>query len=555
MRHSTSQARLTVSAGGHARFCLARRVSDRLRAHGSPADQGRGSVKRRTALLVGSASALAAAAGSLFGGVFTESRVRRCERRRPRRRLDVETALSGFGRGSGTAGTIAKLEAELRSASRDPDRLAVLGLAYQVRWRETGDPGFLPLLGARARRGARRPAEAMRLATLGLGHLALIRHDFRDALALGRAARRLSPVSSRPVRRHRRRPARARPVPRGVRGIRADGRAQAVARLVRADRLRARADRRPRRGDSPRCSSRSTRLRARPSRPPGRTSSSRSSSSAPGASIARQRHVRAALTSSPGYVFALEQQARVDAARGRLDAAVAVCAARVGERPAAAVRLAARRPARATRRRRPRGAAAAGDGRGDRAAAGGERPARRPRVGGVPRRPRDPPGRDGAPRAARARRPALDLRRRRARLGARPGGPLLGGGAAGSTARCGSARRTRCSSSTAATRPDAPVTARAMRGWYRKALALSPSFSIRWAPVARRGGRVRRVALLAVRRRRAAGRRARPADAAAERTRSATSPSTTTPASSSPGNRVFVRFVARPRRDPDAPVG
>ena len=99
-------------------------------------------MKRRTALLTCAAVASAVALGSLFGGVFTESRSAGASAV-PAPRLDVESALSGFGRGNGTAGTVAKLEAELRSASRDPDRLVVLGLAYQIRWRETGDPGFL----------------------------------------------------------------------------------------------------------------------------------------------------------------------------------------------------------------------------------------------------------------------------------------------------------------------------------------------------------------------------------------------------------------------------
>lgn len=171
---------------------------DGRRADESPAGGGRESVKRRTATLVRVAGmvATAIALGSLFGGVLTESRTAGASAAAAPR-LDLETALSGFGRGGGTAETVAKLQAELRSAPSDPDRLASLGLAYQIRWRETGDAGFLPRSERALRRAlAERPNDAT--ATLGLGNLALTRHDFRHALALGRRAHRLMPYNDRP---------------------------------------------------------------------------------------------------------------------------------------------------------------------------------------------------------------------------------------------------------------------------------------------------------------------------------------------------------------------
>ena len=68
--------------------------------------------------------------------------------------------------------------------------------------------------------------------------------------------------------------------------------------------------------------------------------------------------------------------------------------------------------------------------RGDhRPAAGSERAAGRPRVGGVPRRPWDAPRRDSPPRPSCAGCPTVHLRRRRARLGARPGRALRRGSA------------------------------------------------------------------------------------------------------------------------------
>ena len=89
------------------------------------------------------------------------------------------------------------LEASRPSRRATPTVLAALGLAYQLRWRETGDPSFLPL----SERALRRALSLRRTspdATLGLGNLALIRHDFRRALVLGREARRLAPFAGRP---------------------------------------------------------------------------------------------------------------------------------------------------------------------------------------------------------------------------------------------------------------------------------------------------------------------------------------------------------------------
>jgi len=73
---------------------------------------------------------------------------------------------------------------------------ALLGLAYQQRARETGDPTWYPR-SERALRRAVRLAPENPAAVGGLGSLALARHRFREALALGRRALRLSPASAR----------------------------------------------------------------------------------------------------------------------------------------------------------------------------------------------------------------------------------------------------------------------------------------------------------------------------------------------------------------------
>ncbi len=151
-------------------------------------------MRRRTALLVGSATAVALALGSLAGGVLAESPSAGPSAAAPQ--ALGERALSGAA-GGVTASTVAALEQQVRATPHDPDLLAQLAFGYQLRWRETADPSFLPRSETALRRSLRaRPGDAT--AVLGLGSLALIRHDFRDALRYGRRAARLLPGSARP---------------------------------------------------------------------------------------------------------------------------------------------------------------------------------------------------------------------------------------------------------------------------------------------------------------------------------------------------------------------
>jgi tetratricopeptide (TPR) repeat protein len=74
--------------------------------------------------------------------------------------------------------------------------LGLLALAYQQRARETGDPTYYTKSkGVLAR--ALRLAPNDLIATGALGSLALSQHRFREALALGRRAQRLSPTTAR----------------------------------------------------------------------------------------------------------------------------------------------------------------------------------------------------------------------------------------------------------------------------------------------------------------------------------------------------------------------
>ncbi len=151
-------------------------------------------MRRSTTFLVGGAVAVALALGALVGGVFAESPSAGPSTAAPRALADQ--ALAGAAGGISSTG-IAGLEAQVRSRPADADLLTQLGFAYQLRWRETADPSYLPRSEAALRRALRARAKDAN-AVLGLGSLALIRHEFRKALAYGREARLLLPGSGRP---------------------------------------------------------------------------------------------------------------------------------------------------------------------------------------------------------------------------------------------------------------------------------------------------------------------------------------------------------------------
>ena len=97
---------------------------------------------------------------------------------------------------SDTAAQIAKLQATLRVAPSDVSSLDALGLAYQQRARETGDPTYYTKSDQALHRALRLSPRDL-IATSGLGSLALSRHRFGEALILGRRARAISPTTAR----------------------------------------------------------------------------------------------------------------------------------------------------------------------------------------------------------------------------------------------------------------------------------------------------------------------------------------------------------------------
>src|SRR5206468_5311018 len=87
------------------------------------------------------------------------------------------------------------LERRIAAHPKDADALTLLGLAYQQRARETGDPTFYRLSGEALRRssaaGGRLP-----LIVQGRASLANTRHRFREGLRLARRAVRLDPENA-----------------------------------------------------------------------------------------------------------------------------------------------------------------------------------------------------------------------------------------------------------------------------------------------------------------------------------------------------------------------
>ena len=318
-------------------------------------------------------------------------------------------------------------------AAREPERrhaLDQLGLAYQQRARETGDPTYYTKSGEALHRALRLAPRDL-LATSGLGSLALSRHRFREALALGRARARDLADDGAELRRHRRRARRARPL--------------------------------PRRRFAP-----STRWR-RSSRASRRTRASRTRASCSATSAARSRRCSSRVDAAAG-----PGRGRGVDARAARQALLVRRPARRG-RGASTARRCARSPTTRTRttrsrRSRPR----AGDCRGrdraraagrrtgfrcrsssrslgdllhvagaepararrqyatisrDRAPAARERRAHRSRDGALRRRPRDPASARRSRSRAGAARASVDRRRRRARVGARAERPLRRGAA------------------------------------------------------------------------------------------------------------------------------
>jgi len=147
-------------------------------------------MKRRL-LIAGLAAGIAATAG-LFGGALAGGSGDQAAA--PARTADTaQVLLQGFSAGD-TAATIAGLEQRVGAAPEDAEGLALLGFAYQQRARETGDPSFYP----RSEEALGRSLELVPnddLALTGLAALAATRHRFEESQRLAQRAVDLNPYS------------------------------------------------------------------------------------------------------------------------------------------------------------------------------------------------------------------------------------------------------------------------------------------------------------------------------------------------------------------------
>jgi tetratricopeptide (TPR) repeat protein len=107
----------------------------------------------------------------------------------------VDSAAGGSAAalpGATTRERVASLQAQLDAGPVDPEGYGQLGLLYLQQVRETGDPTLYARAEGAFREALRADRESF-TATSGLGSLALARHEFRRALALGERARRINP--------------------------------------------------------------------------------------------------------------------------------------------------------------------------------------------------------------------------------------------------------------------------------------------------------------------------------------------------------------------------
>jgi tetratricopeptide (TPR) repeat protein len=144
-----------------------------------------------TRLLVAGAAAVVTVAALLFGGLFAKD----MSRGQSPGQVSSGQLAAGFAAGD-TQSLVLRLQNGLRAQPSSVRGLDILGLAYQQRARETGDPAYY----AKSQGVLRRALELAPRdldATSGLASLELSRHRFAHALRLGREALRISPTTAR----------------------------------------------------------------------------------------------------------------------------------------------------------------------------------------------------------------------------------------------------------------------------------------------------------------------------------------------------------------------
>lgn len=143
-------------------------------------------------LIVGAAAAIFAVAALLFAGVLRQETPAAASDALPAA-IAAELA-KGFAAGN-TQAEILGLQGELRLNSHNVKALDTLGLAYEQRVRETGDPTYYSKAQGILDEALQQSPRDL-IATAGLGQLALSRHRFREALDLGLRAKQISPTTA-----------------------------------------------------------------------------------------------------------------------------------------------------------------------------------------------------------------------------------------------------------------------------------------------------------------------------------------------------------------------
>jgi tetratricopeptide (TPR) repeat protein len=147
---------------------------------------------RRQRLIFGATAASLTAVALTLGGVLRDS-----SSASPGAAAE-STATSAVVQASpsDTPALVTRLQETIRLNPNDVTALDSLGLAYQQRARETGDPTYYTK-SDEALHKALAIAPRDLIANSGLGSLALSRHRFREALVLGRRAHAISPTTAR----------------------------------------------------------------------------------------------------------------------------------------------------------------------------------------------------------------------------------------------------------------------------------------------------------------------------------------------------------------------
>ena len=146
-------------------------------------------MRRQRLILVAATAGLTAVALTLGGGLRGSSASLTAA-------AQATQASAGEASPADTPALVARLQATLRLNPNDVRSLDSLGLAYQQRARETGDPTYYTKSDEALHRAlALAPRDL--IANSGLGSLALSRHRFREALVLGRRAHAISPTTAR----------------------------------------------------------------------------------------------------------------------------------------------------------------------------------------------------------------------------------------------------------------------------------------------------------------------------------------------------------------------